>query len=165
MPSQTLIEARMQELAQKLNFAYRDLSHLSRAMYCKKEAGRSNYTNDAMATVGDAVLKLIWSEHLFDQGLDKDEITAKKADLENNTTLKNLCDLVGAQHYAYNDEHFADEAPAHRRLPHRDHDFYIEAIIAAIYLDRGLEFTRRWVLDFWGAHEEAICRVPCKKGR
>ena len=163
MPSQVLIDARMQELAKKLNYAYRDLSHLASAMYCKKEQGRGNYTNDAMATVGDAVLKLIWSEHFFDLGLDKDEITAKKADLENNTTLKSLCDLVGAQHYAYNDEHFASEAPAHRKLPHRDHDFYMEAIIAAIYRDRGLDYTRDWVLTFWGAHPEAICHLPCKK--
>lgn len=165
MPSKERILKEMAELAEKLSYAYQDLAHLSRAMYCKKERGHSNYTNDAMATLGDAVLKLIWSEHFFAQGLDKDEITARKADLENNGTLKNLCDLVGAQAYAYNDHYFASEAPAHSRLPHRDHDFYIEAIIAAIYLDRGLEFTRRWVLDFWGAHEEAICRVPCKKGR
>ena len=163
MPSKASILTRMQELAKKLGYDPRDLSHLCAAMYCKKEQGRGNYTNDAMATVGDAVLKLIWSEHFFDKGLDKDEITEKKADLENNTTLKNLCDLIGVQHYAYNDEYFADNAPAHRKLPHRDHDFYIEAIVAAIYRDRGLEYTRAWVLDFWGAHPDAICHIPCKK--
>ena len=118
-----------------------------------------------MATLGDAVLKLVWSEHFFSQGLDKDEITQKKSDLENNGTLKNLCDIASAQSFAYNDRYFADEAPEHRRLPHRDHDFYIEAIIAAIYLDRGLQYTRAWIKKFWNAHPEAICHVPCKKTR
>ena len=165
MPTKEHVLARMEQLASALDYDYHDLTHLSRAMYCKKQRGYSNYTNDAMATLGDAVLKLIWSEHFFAQGLDKDEITQKKSDLENNGTLKNLCDLVGAQNFAYNDKYFFDEAPAHSRLPHREHDFYIEAIIAAIYLDRGLLYTRKWVKSFWSAHPDAICHVPCKKGR
>ena len=127
MPTKEHVLARMEQLASALNYDYHDLTHLSRAMYCKKQRGYSNYTNDAMATLGDAVLKLIWSEHFFAQGLDKDEITQKKSDLENNGTLKNLCDLVGAQNFAYNDKYFFDEAPAHSRLPHREHDFYIDA--------------------------------------
>lgn len=163
MPTKERIDARMQALAKRLDYAYRDLDHLARAMYCKKERGNNNYTNDEMATLGDAVLKLIWSEYFFQKGLDKDEITARKADLENNATLKNLCDAVGAQADAYNDDYFADEAPGHRRLPHRDHDFFIEAIIAAIYMDLGLEGARRWVLSFWEAHADAVCHIPCKK--
>ena len=163
MPTKERILQKMSELADKLHYTYHNLSHLARAMYCKKEKGHSNYTNDAMATLGDAVLKLIWSEYFFNQGMDKDEITEKKANVENNGTLKNLCDLIGAQEYAYNDLYFASEAPQSRRLPHRDHDFYIEAIIAAIYRDRGLTYTRAWVLGFWGDHPEAICPVPCKK--
>ncbi len=165
MPTHEHILARMADLAAALDYTYRDLTHLSRAMYCKKQRGHGNYTNDAMATLGDAVLKLVWSEHFFAQGLDKDEITQRKADLENNGTLKNLCDVTGAQNFAYNDQHFADEAPGHRRLPHRDHDFYIEAIIAAIYLDRGLQYTKGWIKKFWNAHPDAICHIPCKKTR
>ena len=163
MPTKQEITARMQELAGKLSYPYRDISHLARAMYCRKQHGHNNYTNDAMATLGDAVLKLIWSEHFFSLGLDKDDITRKKADMENNGTLKNLCDLIGAQGYAYNNTHFAADAPAHSRLPHRDHDFYIEAIIAAIYLDLGLEATRSWVLDFWKRNANAVCSIPCAK--
>ena len=66
------------------------------------------------STLGDAVLKLIWSELFFSMGLDKDEITQKKADMENNRTLKNLCDAVEAYKFAYNDRYFADEAPKKR---------------------------------------------------
>ena len=163
MPDKAKIHARMHALAARIGYAYRDLSHLAAAMYCKKEAGKANYTNDAMATLGDAVLDLVWSEYFFERGLDKDEITAQKTNLVNNTTLKRLRDAEGIQNDAYNDDFFADEAPPHRRLPQPDHDFYMEAIIAAIYLDLGLEAARAWILAFFEKHAALICYAPCKK--
>lgn len=159
MPKREQILTRMEELAARLMYDYHDLSYLAQAMYCEREEGRFNYTNDAMATVGDAVLKLIWCELFYSMGLDKDEITRRKADMENNRTLKKLCDAVQAYRFAYNDRYFADEAPTHRPLPHFDHDFYIEAIAAAIYQDRGLAYTREWAIRFWQAHEDAIVEV------
>ena len=72
MPDKAKIYARMQSLAERIGYNYRNLSHLSCAMYCKKEAGKANYTNDAMATLGDAVLDLVWSEYFFAAGLDKE---------------------------------------------------------------------------------------------
>lgn len=159
MPTSEQILARMEELAGRLEYDFHDLTYLAQAMYCEREEGRFNYTNDAMATVGDAVLKLVWSELFYSMGLDKNEITRRKANMENNRTLKNLCDAVEAHTFAYNDRYFAHEAPKHRPLPHYDHDFYMEAIVAAIYQDRGLRYTRKWVIAFWGAHEDAIVEV------
>ena len=109
-----------------------------------------------MATLGDAVLKLVWSEHFFLEGLDKDEISRRKVPLERNATLKAMCDKVGIYPFAYNDSYFANEAPKTRRLPYGSHDFYLEAIIAAIYLDRGLDYTREWVLKFWKKHADVL---------
>ena len=151
MPNETQIRTRMTELARILEYDYRDLTHLSRAMYCKRQ-GRKNYTNDAMATLGDAVLKLILSEHFFAQGMDKDEITRRKIPLEKNATLKAMCDRLGIYAFAYNDDYFGNEAPPRQRLPYGAHDFYLEAIVAAVYLDRGQEYTRQWVLAFWKKH-------------
>ena len=161
MPNSEQILARMEELAGRLEYDFHDLSYLAQAMYCEREEGRFNYTNDAMATVGDAVMKLIWSELFYSMGLDKDEITRRKADMENNRTLKNLCDRIEAHKFAYNDRYFATEAPKNRPLPHYDHDFYIEAIAAAIYQDRGLAYTREWAIRFFEKHKDAI--VPVKR--
>ncbi|MBQ8357770.1 MAG: hypothetical protein IJX39_08200 [Clostridia bacterium] len=154
MPSEERIRQKMADLAAKIDYVPQNLQHLASAMYCKKEAGRENYTNDAMATVGDAVLKLIWSEYFFDKGFDKDEISAKKADAEKNATLKQICDRVGIYAYAYNDAYFSDEAPRNQRLPYGNHDIYLEAIVAAVYRDRGLEYAREWVLKFWKKHTD-----------
>lgn len=152
MPTNEKIEARMARLAELIGYEYHDLSHLKAAMYCAKEEGKNDYTNDAMATLGDAVMKLVWSEHLFEMGLDKDEITERKAELEKNATLRRICDATGIHRFAYNDEFFADEAPTHRKLPYGNHDIYLEAIIAAIYKDRGLAYVRAWILQLWRAH-------------
>ena len=156
MPNEAKIRTRMQELADILGYDYQNLFFLSKAMYCQKEEGRDDYANDAMATLGDAVLKLIFSEHFFLEGLDKDEISRRRMPLERNATLKAICDKVGIYPFAYNNDYFANEAPPTKRLPYGSHDFYLEAIIAAIYLDRGLDYTRTWVLRFWQQHADVI---------
>jgi dsRNA-specific ribonuclease len=150
MPTNQQIGARMRRLAERIGYEYHDLSYLKEAMRCVKEEGKNDYTNDAMATLGDAVMKLIWSEYFFDKGLDKDEITVRKAALEQNATLRKISDEKGIARFAYNDEFFADEAPDNRKLPYGKHDIYVEAIIAAIYKDRGLDYVRQWLIALWG---------------
>lgn len=150
MPTNQQIGARMRRLAERIGYEYHDLSYLKEAMHCVKEEGKNDYTNDAMATLGDAVMKLIWSEYFFDKGLDKDEITVRKAALEQNATLRKISDEKGIARFAYNDEFFADEAPENRKLPYGKHDIYVEAIIAAIYKDRGLDYVRQWLIALWG---------------
>ena len=152
MPTTENIEARMRQLAALIGYEYHDLSYLKQAMYCEKEQGKSNYTNDAMATLGDAVMKLVWTEHFYDQGLDKDDITERKAVLERNATLKLISDKIGLYRFAYNDEFFADEAPENKKLPYGSHDIYVEATIAAVYKDRGLTYTREWLIRFFREH-------------
>ena len=149
MLSKERINARMQELAGRLDYDYRDISHLAAAMFCKRQEGYNNFTNDAMATLGDTVLKLVLAEHFFDRGMDKDEITKRKIALEKNATLKDICDRVGVFPYAYNEQFFSGDAPVGQELPYSDHDFYLEAIVAAIYKDRGLDYVRDWILRFW----------------
>ena len=166
MPTPECIHERMLALAKNLGIRVNDTRHLAAAMYCEREDSPNDYTNDAMATLGDAVLKLIWSEHFFDMGLDKDGISDHKADMENNATLRNLCERLHVYDYAYNDRFFGDEAPPHRNGPQRpSHDFYMEAIIAAIYRDQGLEYTRAWVLSLWEAHKDAIVPKGTQKQR
>ena len=144
----------MIELSKLINYEPSNISFLQEAMHCQimhkygDGVNRKNYTNDSYATLGDTILKFILTEYLFDKGYDKDEITHKKEPLERNSTLYGLCEKSGIFKYAYNDYYFYDNAPPENRVPHPAHEVYIEAIIAAIYKDRGLDYCKEWVISF-----------------
>lgn len=150
-----LIKNKMIELASLINYQPNDISFLGKAMHCQiihnetDGKNRKNYTNDSLATLGDSILKFILTEFLYDKGFDKSQITEKKEKLEKNDFLYDLCLSTGIINYAYNDKYFFPEAPLESQVYHAKHDVYIEAIIAAIYKDRGLEYCRQWIISFF----------------
>ena len=155
------IISKMQKLAKLIDYDVVDIRFLQEAMHCqkierKKEDGkkRKNYTNDNYATLGDAILKFILSEYFFDKKYDKAEITRKREKLENNKTLVDLRNEANILDYAYNDQYFSCKAPKENKVPHSKHDVYIEAIIAAIYKDRGMDYCRNWVISFFKKHDK-----------
>ena len=155
----SFIETKMIELSKLINYTYNDLSCLENAMHCQiihKDGdgkNRKNYTNDRYATLGDSILKFILTEYLFNKGFDKADITQKKQTLEDNTTLFNLCNESGIFKYAYNDFYFSENAPRENKVFHSTHDVYIEAIIAAIYQDKGFDYCKKWVVAFFQKHK------------
>lgn len=58
-----------------------------------------------------------------------------------------MCDDLKIYEYAHNDEYFFSEAPKNKKLPKPKHDIYIEAIIAAIYKDRGISYCKNWIIN------------------
>ena len=147
-----IIIPKMQELAKLINYEPNNISFLQKAMHCQlipHENGNKSYTNDSYATLGDAILKFVLTEYLFDKGYDKAEITQKKQTLENNNTLFDLCNKSGIFKYAYNDLYFSDKAPLENQVYHSKHDVYIEAIIAAIYKDKGIDYCKKWIISFF----------------
>lgn len=154
----SFIETKMIELANSINYNYNNLCYLKEAMHCKivhkygDGKNRKNYTNDRYATLGDAILKFILSEYLFDKGCDKAEITERKQKIENNDLLFDLCNKSGIFEYAYNDISFFNDAPQENQVSHSIHDVYIEEIIAAIYKDKGFDYCKKWVVAFFKKH-------------
>lgn len=150
-----LIKNKMLELASLIKYEPNNLSFLEKAMHCQiihnetAWKNRKNYTNDSLAAFGDSILKFILTEFLFDKGYDKSQITKKKEKLERNDFLYDLCLSTGIINYAYNDKYFYPEAPLESQVYHAKHDVYIEAIIGAIYKDRGLEYCRQWIISFF----------------
>lgn len=157
MTNETIIQ-KMNELADLINYNPTNITFLKKAMHCqiihnpKDGKNRKNYTNDSLATLGDALLKFILTEFLFDKKFDKSEITQRKQVIENNDTLYDLCVLSGIFKYAYNDLYFSENAPQENQVYHSKHDVFIEAIIAAIYKDKGFEYCKNWVITFLQRH-------------
>ena len=146
------IDKEMQELEGILAYTFHDIAQLSHAMHSvlleKREGdGKSNqeYANDALACLGDTVIKYLIARYLFDQGKRKGEITAEKIKLEGNEVLHKITTEYHIIDYAYNNKHFVkDDPPQHEKVRSESHDPYIEAITAAILLDGGWEKVDRW---------------------
>lgn len=68
------IESKMVELSKIIEYEFKDISLLKKAMDSTKiQEKKKEHSNQCLATVGDAVLKLLISDHLF----YKDKISTK----------------------------------------------------------------------------------------
>ena len=155
MPTQEHIEARMRELADILQYEYRDLQYLCLAMNRTKlsesATGEADYENSALATLGDSILKFVLTEVLYKQGYRKGEITKIKERIECNKNLARMRDDVyKIRKYHYNACGFYGKTPLEAQVAIGEHDAAIEAVIGAMYLDRGLEYTRQWIFLHFG---------------
>lgn len=153
--NEKLIKEKMKTLALLLSYEYNDIKYLCNAMRSSlihnegDGKNRKNYSNDALATLGDSILKFVLTEKLFLENKNKGEITEIKKKIENNQTLHTMCINRGIINFAYNDLYFYDDSPKEYKVYHSKHDVYIEAIIGAIYLDRGIRYTKKWILEFF----------------
>lgn len=85
-----LIKENMLELEEKIDYHFKDISLLARAMGVIKieipDQGKNNkeYTNSVLATIGDAILKAVLTDILYrSYGIQtKGQLTAKKANLK-----------------------------------------------------------------------------------
>lgn len=139
----------MERLAKLICYEPEDISHLAEAMYVRKmdngNTSKKEYSNGPLGILGDAVLRLVLAERLCTNRDSTKDITDLLKDIENNDHLHSITTRLEVHRFSYNDEFFFDEAPANNKLPNPKHDIYIEPIIGAMYLDRGLEYCRKWI--------------------
>lgn len=150
------IEKEMHKLEEKIKYHFNDISWLVKAMRSIKievegqGKNGSEYENEGLATVGDAVLKLAIVDYLYETKKirTKGEITIAKSGLENNDIMYKMMVGEGLIDYSYNDLHFYKDPdiPDHEKVVCKKHDPYVEAIVAAVYYDsNNYEITRSWI--------------------
>ena len=155
---QSRIEKEMHELETKLGYTFRDISLLAEAMRSKKiekfptdGKNQKEYSNEALAFLGDTIIKFLIAKHLYGDGIDrrKGVMTIKKSKLENNSIFHEIMEKEKLISYSYHDTHFhMDNPPEHEKVLTNKHDPYIEAIAAAIYKDGGWEAVNKWFEDW-----------------
>lgn len=166
MLDKELVSRRMIELAEWLEYEYLDITWLEKAMYCKiigrKGGGknRDNYSNGKLAALGNAVLKMIVADELYDQGKSLGEVDKHKNRPQDYQSLFHLDWDNEIYQYAYDDhiDYYSSVGGVHPPLP--AHDLYIEAIVGAIYKDRGIEYTKEWVKAFLKRNGLIIGETP-----
>lgn len=158
------IEKKMLELAEFLGYEFNDLTYLKKAMNCTRihrngdGGNRDNCENSALSTLGDAVLKLVLTDYYFEQDDDCGSITKNRIDSEKNLQLKGLCDKSGLIRFAYNEFHFNDEEniPDHEKPRAGQHDLYVEAVIGAVYKDRGYDYAKSWTVKLFEKYTDLL---------
>lgn len=149
---------KLKEFQNTLGVKFTNLSYLKKALTHSSFANQYKDTeyNERLEFLGDSVLQLCITEYLFKNYLDKaeGELTkirslivcenslfeiAKKLDLGNYIRMSKGEELTGGRNRT------SIQADA------------VEAVLAAIYLDKGLEFTREFILNqFSDIIEKAI---------
>lgn len=156
MKNMSKIASRIKKLAKKLNYEYDNIEFLIKAMN-REPIENNDYANQSLATLGDSVLGLAVTEKLYKEGFGKEEITNRKKEIVDNKSLYGISERLGIYKYYFNGEgKFYDEVSGRNRFNHNEHDDSVEAVIGAIYLDKGFEYAKKWTVKFLREQGENI---------
>jgi ribonuclease-3 len=141
---------RARDLAARLGLAYGDRSHLEEALvhssYVNEHPEDGLESNERLEFLGDAVLSLIVSEALFARypGEPEGILTTRRAAIVSTGGLARVGRRLGIGEALVLGQGAQNSGEQTRRSVLAG---LFEAIVAATYLDHGLDAARRFVLD------------------
>lgn len=101
--------------------------------------------NERLEFLGDAVLELVVTEYLYENYENPEgDLTNWRASLVNADILSGICESLGVDDYLYLSKGEAKDAQSKARGYILANAF--EAIIGALYLDRGWEESKKFVM-------------------
>jgi ribonuclease-3 len=141
----------IEQLQQSLGYRFADFTHLYRALthpsfINEQETGGGDYQR--LEFLGDAVLGMLLAETLFARfpGADEGELSRSRAQLAEQSTLAGIARGRGIGSFILLGKGEEQTAGYDKDSILCD---VIEAIIAAVYLDGGLEAARRVVISLF----------------
>lgn len=148
----------MQELEKKINYEFKDKSLLTTALTHSSYANEKGGVlyNERLEFLGDSVLGIITAEYLFTNHKDfpEGELTKVRAALVCEKALYSFAKEIDLGEYLLLGK--GEMRTGGKNRPSILADAF-EALIAAIYLDGGMEQAKKFVLHFIiGAQEQAI---------
>lgn len=148
----------MEELESKLGYTFRDrqllVTALTHTSFANEDKGRSQH-NERLEFLGDSVLSVVVSEYLFshNRNLPEGQLTRIRASLVCESSLFGFAMQLGLGSYLRLGR--GEEKSGGRTRPAILADAF-EALIAALYLDGGLELARSFILPYIrAAHDVA----------
>ena len=136
-------------LQQTLGVSFNDASLLEQALvhssYINENPGFAPTSNERLEFLGDAVLGLIVAEKLYQDSprFTEGEMTKLRAALVRRDTLARMAKAIGLGGHLYLGK--GEEATGGRRKP-ANLAAALEAVIAAVFLDKGSSAAREFVL-------------------
>lgn len=149
------------QLQKVLGVSFRNQSLLEQAMvhssYLNENPGSGLASNERLEFFGDAILGLIIAEKLYQDfpGLTEGEMTRLRAALVRKDTLARIARTLALGQYLFLGK--GEEASGGRDKPANLARAF-EALLAAVFLDRGLVITRKLVLKLFRGELEKVAR-------
>lgn len=139
----------MTDFQKKIGYEFKDEALLKRALTHSSYANEkgTGLDNERLEFLGDSVLGFITAEYLFEHYKDKAEgdLTKKRAYAVCEKTLFGYAEKIGLGDMILLGK--GEERTGGRQRPSVVSDAF-EAVIAAIYLDGGIENAKKFVLPF-----------------
>jgi len=138
------------EFAEKINIEFNDISLLEKAFthrsYVNEHGGSYWDHNERLEYLGDAVLELVVSKHLYNKFPEEKEgiLTAYRSALVNTQTIFLAAQKLGANNYLRLSKGESKDTGRARDFILAD---VFEAIIGAIYLDQGYKIAEQFIAD------------------
>ena len=139
------------DIQRKIDYRFNNISLLNMAMthssYANDHKMKKTNSNERLEFLGDAVLELLSSEHLYDTYPDKPEgeLTKLRASLVSENPLANIAKTLGINECLMLGR--GEEITGGRERASITSDA-VEALIGAIYLDGGMEPAKNFVRKF-----------------
>ncbi len=139
----------LQEFEKALKISFNDESLLQQALvhrsYINENRGSDFKHNERLEFLGDAVLELVVTDYLYNKYTSRPEgeLTSFRAALVNTQTLSEVARSLGINEFLYLSKGESKDTGRARDYILAD---AVEALIGAIYLDRGYEDAKNFIL-------------------
>ena len=137
-----------EKLAKRINVEFNNINLLKRACihrsYLNENRGVGLEHNERLEFLGDAVLELVVTSFLFRKYPDKNEgeMTSYRSALVNTHSLSKVALHIGVDEYLLLSKGETKDTGRARSIIHAD---TIEAIIGAVYLDKGYDAAANFI--------------------
>ena len=141
----------MQELEKKLNYTFRNPALLSEAMshssYANEHRANHMNSNERLEFLGDSVLSIITSEYLYslNSTFNEGDLTKTRASVVCENSLYEYASKFSLGDYIYLGH---GEVLTHGKNRKSIVSDAFEALLAALYLDGGIEVAKKFLLPF-----------------
>ncbi len=139
-------------LEEKLGYTFKRKKHLRQALTHSSAKDDEHHSNERLEFLGDSVLGLVVTEHLYKKypDLDEGELTAIKSIVVSSASLEKAARAIRIRPYLIVGKGISKR----RSLPASLVANSIEAVIGAIYIDSGIIAARKFVLAYFGSLTE-----------
>ncbi|MHC4471336.1 MAG: ribonuclease III [Planctomycetota bacterium] len=144
----------MLQCQERIGYLFRREGLLRKALTHSSVKDDKNPSNERLEFLGDAILGMVISEYLFSllPGNDEGDLTKVKSVVVSSHTLARLGEELEIDKFLL----IGKGIRLRKEIPRSLIANAVEAIIAAVYLDRGMEAARHFVLDHLHSYVQEV---------